>query len=189
MAPEQRGEGGRGTYDEKVDMYALGTVLFDMWWDFRGRSVRRRNQEIKKISEEHVMDPECAAIIPENAQKLILQLVDMDPDRRPTAFQLLSSEQIPSAIFSMELLQKYRDILLNHKHVENIKLMHYLFSRPTPRDLDLSYEGGGLYGAILAADGQKHRVGKRSSAVTNEAPELPFSSDFTSWRDKARVNL
>ena len=67
-------------------MYALGTVLFDMWWDFKGRSVRRRNQAIKEIGEQRVIDPDYAAWIPLNAQKLILQLVNVDPDSRPTAF-------------------------------------------------------------------------------------------------------
>lgn len=38
MAPEQQRGGGR--YDEKVDMYALGTVLFDMWSDFRSMAFR-----------------------------------------------------------------------------------------------------------------------------------------------------
>jgi serine/threonine protein kinase len=33
MAPEQTK--GAGRYDEKVDMYSLGTVLFDMWWNYQ----------------------------------------------------------------------------------------------------------------------------------------------------------
>ena len=49
MAPEQNRS---GNYDEKVDMYSLGTVLFDMWWDFGNRSVRVRNMMIKKITDE-----------------------------------------------------------------------------------------------------------------------------------------
>ena len=45
MAPEQTK--GAGRYDEKVDMYSLGTVLFDMWWNYQSLSIRTRNLAIK----------------------------------------------------------------------------------------------------------------------------------------------
>jgi len=84
-----------------------------------------------------------------------LKLVNEDPDSRPTAFQLLSSDSIPSAVLSRELLvslsgSSQSQIRLNHKNYENIKLMHFLFSRQTPRDLELSYDGAMLERAFLS---------------------------------------
>jgi len=36
-------------------------------------------------------------------------------------------------------------VLQNHKNVENIKLMNFLFSRQTSRNLDMTYENGGQH--------------------------------------------
>ena len=96
-------------YDEKVDMYSLGTVLFDMWWDW-GKPIFLRSILIKKILQEQRFDDEINEFIHDqvshvqNARNLILKLVNKNPKERLTAFQLLSSDLIPSAVLSDELL-------------------------------------------------------------------------------------
>jgi len=41
---------GKGNYNFKVDMYALGSVFFDMWWDFKKHSCFYRNEILKELS-------------------------------------------------------------------------------------------------------------------------------------------
>ena len=49
MAPEQ--SRGDGQYNFKVDIYSLGTVFFDMWWNPREKSVQLRNKIIGLLSQ------------------------------------------------------------------------------------------------------------------------------------------
>ena len=48
MAPEQNK--GPGKYGFMVDMYSLGSVFFDMWWNYK-RTHFERNKIIKDISQ------------------------------------------------------------------------------------------------------------------------------------------
>ena len=40
MAPEQKA--GQGKYGFMVDMYGLGSVFFDMWWNYK-QPISKRN--------------------------------------------------------------------------------------------------------------------------------------------------
>jgi serine/threonine protein kinase len=48
MAPEQKGGGGK--YGFMVDMYALGSVFFDMWWSY-SRTYGERIRILDDISQ------------------------------------------------------------------------------------------------------------------------------------------
>lgn len=96
MAPEQH---RHDRYDCKVDMYALGVVLFEMFSRFR--SNRERLEKVIRLRES-ALDAEGGAnrcIIEGHplTSGLIGQLVQYDPKSRPTTLEVLRNDALPIA--------------------------------------------------------------------------------------------
>ena len=91
-APEQL-QGKKKNYDYSVDMYSLGVVLLDM---FRKHDIF--HLELVKIHEalkKGVVEESIAKQMDPKAKILIEKLISLDPDKRPTVMEVLTSESLP----------------------------------------------------------------------------------------------
>lgn len=186
VAPEQ--QKGAGNYNEKADMYSLGAILFDLWWDFKSRtkSTQTRLKVIRKIVATGKIESQIAGNIPQKAQELILLLLKEDPEQRPTAFELLASELMPSEFQHSDIFKNYWKILQNHKNIENLKLMNFLFNRKTNVMMDYTYEGGGLH-LHDSLNKKNHKGNQQNKEKTLN--NLPFNRDIFSMRDLCRQQV
>merc|ERR1711964_93523 len=83
MAPEQR----RSVYDNKVDIYALGMLLWEM--NELNFDRHERHFTLMRLRKTGLCDAWCQLRTPESSA-LIEQMIRHDPSSRPTADELLS---------------------------------------------------------------------------------------------------
>ncbi|KAF2160763.1 hypothetical protein M409DRAFT_59785 [Zasmidium cellare ATCC 36951] len=97
VAPELQSKSG-SSYDEKVDMFSLGIMFFEMCQPF-GTAMERIN-EIQRIRQkDHVLPPPFQSNGEKAAQgKLISCLISHKPSERPTSAKLLRSDMLPVKI-------------------------------------------------------------------------------------------
>ena len=85
---------GKGNYNEKIDMYSLGIIFFEMIYPF-GTGMERVNS-LKDLRLASIKFP---TDFDENKQrvekKIIKLLLDHDPTKRPGARTLLNSGWLP----------------------------------------------------------------------------------------------
>ncbi|EFA80222.1 putative protein serine/threonine kinase [Heterostelium album PN500] len=83
---------GDGGYNDKVDMYSLGIVFFEMWYVFS--TGHERVAVLKDLRERGIFPPDFERNHSRQA-KIIRWLTERDPVKRPTAQELLQSELMP----------------------------------------------------------------------------------------------
>lgn len=83
-----------GLYDEKVDMYSLGIIFFEMCYSM-GTGMERAETLNRLRLYEIIFPSNFPDSKKATEKKLIRQLLDHDPKRRPSAARLLQSGMIP----------------------------------------------------------------------------------------------
>lgn len=107
IAPEISETGSHRQYDEKVDIFSLGIIVFELWNTFETemerfitlRDLRERGKLPKSFQENH---PDVA--------KLVSWLLSNDPQQRPTAYEALKSSYIPATIANDDLTDLIRSL-------------------------------------------------------------------------------
>jgi translation initiation factor 2-alpha kinase 4 len=132
VAPELKSEVA-GSYNDKVDMYSLGIIFFEMCYPLltgmeRAEvigSLRKRNFSFPAILES-----------PENATKcdIIKSLVSHRPSERPSSAELLRSGKIPFQIQDETIQQALRG-LSDPSSPYYLKMMEALFSFTPTREI------------------------------------------------------
>ncbi|TKY88600.1 hypothetical protein EX895_002589 [Sporisorium graminicola] len=142
-APELRSKGGV-KYNFKVDIYSLGIIFFEM---LASQRVYHTGMErILLIRELRDRDIGLPAVWPhsklEKQTALIRQMLDHDPDRRPSPLEILKSDLLPPKMED-EYIEECLRLMANPTSAYNHQLMDALFSR-TAADLvrDFTFDTG-----------------------------------------------
>ncbi|XP_075532445.1 eukaryotic translation initiation factor 2 alpha kinase Gcn2 [Dermacentor variabilis] len=87
--------GGRVVYSQKVDIYSLGIILFEMSWPAPNTAMERvkllANLRLPSIS----LPTDACDFLSSQQISLICWLLHHDPSQRPSAAELLASPQLP----------------------------------------------------------------------------------------------
>ncbi|KAJ2722072.1 hypothetical protein GGI07_003559 [Coemansia sp. Benny D115] len=137
-APEQLREQQQqqNGYDEKADIYSLGIIFFELYYPFA--TAMERIVTIRQLREDGVFPPEFLQMWPREAT-LILRLMDPDPDKRPSAREILAMDLIDvptleSAKLKREVQQLKHQLYLANQRNEELGLR----VRELERIVDLS---------------------------------------------------
>lgn len=141
VAPELTGNASKATYNQKVDLYSLGIILFEM----SSPQFETGMERVKIMAE--LRTPAC--IIPkymlENPKysqhvQVIKWLLNHDQTKRPTAEELLASELVPPAhLEANELQEMLRHALANPQSKSYKHLVARCLAQQSDTVLELTY--------------------------------------------------
>jgi histidyl-tRNA synthetase len=139
VAPEVRSSVG-GTYTNKVDMYSLGVIFFEMC--YRPVVGMERAQVVEKLRQKEPALPADFNIKEEPVQAdIILSLLNHSPKERPSSSELLQSGKLPVQMESETIRQALAG-LSDPKSPYYHKMMSALFTQPTKQAQDLVWDMG-----------------------------------------------
>ncbi|XP_035901092.1 eIF-2-alpha kinase GCN2 [Anopheles stephensi] len=141
VAPELTGNASRSTYNQKVDLYSLGIILFEMSSQPLNTGMERvktlmdlRSNEVR-LPEALVSDASYGRLV-----QVIRWLLNHDPQKRPTAEELLCSELVPRTRLEAEEIQDVvRHILSNPQSRHYKHLIARCFGQESDPVCELSY--------------------------------------------------
>ncbi|PWY99241.1 Serine/threonine-protein kinase [Testicularia cyperi] len=188
-APELRVKSG-AKYNFKVDIYSLGILFFEM---LASQRVYRTGMErillIRELRNASVTFPAAwphAKLDKQTA--LIRQMLDHDPDRRPSPLEILKSDLLPPKMED-EYIEECLRLMANPTSAYNHQLMDALFSR-TAADLvrDFTFDTGAETeqdNALTAVVCDLIRgVSRRHGAIEYSAPLLVPPNGLYSANEK-----
>ena len=129
-------EVGRAGYDQKVDMYSLGIILFEMCYRFATGT--ERAYVLNDLRNHLRFPPEFDKRHP-NQHAIISLLLQPNPQRRPSAAELLDSELLPTQLEAHKLQQALRSITTPNTTNYN-RLIERLFSLTPEEQLSYTYD-------------------------------------------------
>lgn len=188
VAPELRSD-VVGNYNDKVDMYSMGIIFFEMCFPLR--TAMERDFVIRQLRErKHSLPDEFEK--PEKALQgsIITSLISHRPSERPSCVELLRSGKVPAQI-EHEAVQEALKALSDRDSPHYTKMMAALFSqKPDTQAKDYAWDMGVGAGAqtIKAGDVLLQNLVKERLAVVfrgHGAVEvqrqllLPWSEHYT----------
>ncbi|RDI86386.1 putative sterigmatocystin biosynthesis monooxygenase [Venturia inaequalis] len=187
VAPELRSNVS-GSYNDKVDMYSLGIIFFEMCFSLQ--TAMERDKAIRVIREkQHTLPPVFDT--PEKALQgtIIDSLISHRPSERPSSSELLQSGKIPVKIED-ETIRRALDGLSDPDSPYYHQMMSALFSQtPSKQIKDYTWDLGNSTGAhdadsntLLLQTLVKDRLSmifRRHGAIeTHRAHLLPRSTHY-----------
>eukprot|EP00035_Acanthoeca_spectabilis_P007870 m.145095 g.145095 ORF g.145095 m.145095 type:complete len:1770 (+) comp14112_c0_seq1:1461-6770(+) len=135
MAPElaETSPKGQVGYTEKVDIYSLGIVFFEMCHRFGSAS--QRYIELVHLKTKGTFPSDFNPKL-NDQRRLIEQMLQEDPRERPSTRDLLKSELIPPDIEDEKLTDAIRALTRARGPTQSKKLLTALFDR-TPNEIQL----------------------------------------------------
>lgn len=133
-APEQL-SGRKNCYGLEADIYSLGVVLLDIF-----RDINAYHQVLSSIHTKMLTGkvlPELAVKMPRGAVALIEDMVQKEPEKRPSLLTVLFHEALPQD----DVLKNLLPHLKNHKSAVKLQLMRHLTSLNLPKAIDVQYNG------------------------------------------------
>ncbi|CAH1982227.1 unnamed protein product [Acanthoscelides obtectus] len=128
-------------YNQKVDIYSLGIILFEMCYKPLTTSMERIKILTKSRLPEIVLPEEFANKKNERQVFLIKWLLNHDISKRPTSQELLLSEHIPPPVLEERELQELVRHTLNNTQLKGYKyLIASCFEQPVTPVQDITYD-------------------------------------------------
>lgn len=115
VAPELSGKASKSTYNQKVDLYSLGIIFFEMCSPPLNTGMERIKTIAALRQSEVILPKEMEEDEKYKNEILLLKwLLDHNPNVRPTSEELLQSELVPPAkLEAYELQDMLRHVLAN----------------------------------------------------------------------------
>lgn len=138
VAPELREKAGN--YNDKVDMYSLGIIFFEMCYSLK--TGMERDAVIRKLREKDIMFPSEFWTEKRTVQgSIIKSLLNHNPVGRPSSMELLGSGKLPLKVED-ETIQLALQSLFDPGTPYHQQVMSALFSQSTKEYKDHTYDPG-----------------------------------------------
>jgi serine/threonine protein kinase len=129
-------------YTQKVDIYSLGILFYEMCFPFA--TTMERIYVIQKLRQKEIIFPDNIDTQKYEKQiKLIRSMLQHDPNKRPSAKDLLRDETIPRKADEIALDELLDYSLLNKQSTNYTKILKAIFDQQNPKAEDLSYDLSG----------------------------------------------
>jgi translation initiation factor 2-alpha kinase 4 len=141
VAPELLKPNGvnKYTYTQKVDIYSLGIVFYEMCFTFETNMERVLVlQNLRKPEIQFPNDIDFTAFTDQTG--LIKKMLNHDPNQRPSAKQLLRNECVPRNSNEIALDELLRYSLSNKNSSNYSKILKTLFEQNTTKSENFSYD-------------------------------------------------
>ncbi|XP_036323634.1 eIF-2-alpha kinase GCN2 [Rhagoletis pomonella] len=208
VAPELTGNASKSTYSQKVDMYTLGIILFEMSQP-PFQTGMERVQTIVALRTTAIVIPD--AMLSDNRYektvKILRCLLNHDPAQRPTAEELLSSDLVPPAqLEANELQEMLRHALANpqskaYKHLvarclqqQSDELLEYTYHLGSSRNMKswnspISLDGLVSLNPIFEfVKAKVVALFRKHGAIEVDTPLLsPLSKHTNPWNNPVRL--
>eukprot|EP00042_Codosiga_hollandica_P050229 m.596051 g.596051 ORF g.596051 m.596051 type:complete len:1703 (-) comp58044_c0_seq4:40-5148(-) len=154
LAPELAIQKNRAYYDEKVDLYSLGIILFEMCMYFQ--SMHERAEVLQELRKASITFPSrFDSVRYANNKKIICHLLSHDPRKRPSASDLLKS--LPAQVEDDSISEALKAIS-NRETAQYSQLMHHLFSPTNQPSGDFAYDEVELEPFTLPTAKSRHEL-------------------------------
>ncbi|KAM8920871.1 eIF-2-alpha kinase GCN2 [Pelodytes ibericus] len=180
VSPEVQGN-TKASYNQKVDLFSLGIILFEMSYRPMGTSSERISV-LSKLRQASVVFPEDFDTVEnEKQRKVITWLLNHDPASRPTATELLRCDLLPPPqMEESELHEVLHHTLANVDGKAYRTMMCQIFNQRISPAMDYTYDSDILKGSFSTRLARIHhhvcetvcRVFKRHGAVKFHTPLL-----------------
>ncbi|XP_042356887.1 eIF-2-alpha kinase GCN2 [Plectropomus leopardus] len=180
VSPEVQGN-TKATYNQKVDLFSLGIILFEMSY----RPMNTGAERISVLSQlrmEPMIFPEDFTVYEQRTQRKVIEwLLNHDPALRPTAQELLKSELLPPPqMEESELHEVLQHTMANINGKAYRTMVGQLFAQNTSPVMDYTYDIDLHKGSFSfnSAKLQQHvyetitRIFKKHGAVRLQTPLL-----------------
>lgn len=144
VAPELMGKASKSTYNQKVDLYSLGIIFFEMS-AMPFETGMERVETLTAIRSPNVVIPKYMQSDPAYSQivKIIKWLLHHDQNKRPTADELLVSDLFPPAqLEDNDVQEMLRTILANPQSKTYKHLVARCLAQGSDTVLELTYHLG-----------------------------------------------
>ncbi|KAL2010403.1 hypothetical protein VTN00DRAFT_6210 [Thermoascus crustaceus] len=138
VAPEMKSV-STGNYDEKVDMYALGIIFFEMCHPLK--TSMERVQTLEEIRQEHHTLPSTFQQSEKVVQgEIIESLLSHRPSERPSAAELLQSGKIPLQVEEESFRKAIVDLLSDPNSPDYKKILSTIFAQSPKKFEDIAWD-------------------------------------------------
>ncbi|PYH98974.1 Serine/threonine-protein kinase [Aspergillus ellipticus CBS 707.79] len=138
VAPEMK-SGLTGNYNDKVDMYSLGVIFFEMCHALP--TGMERDQTLRAIREQHHTLPSTFQYSEKAIQgRIINTLLSHNPSERPSASELLHSGQIPLQVEEETFRRAIMHLLSDPNSPDYKKILSGIFSQSPKKFEDIAWD-------------------------------------------------
>ncbi|XP_046628055.1 eIF-2-alpha kinase GCN2 [Neodiprion virginianus] len=140
-APELSSKVAKAIYNQKVDIYSLGIILFEMCYKPLDTGMERVKVLLNLRSREIILPPEFTEIDMPHHVHLLRWLLNHDPSQRPTSQELLTSEYLPPPqLEEAELQEMVRHTLSNRQSKAYKYLIESCMAQKVTPAEDITYD-------------------------------------------------
>ncbi|XP_029040075.2 eIF-2-alpha kinase GCN2 isoform X2 [Osmia bicornis bicornis] len=141
VAPELTTKAAKAIYNQKVDIYSLGIILFEMCYKPLTTGMERIKVLLNLRSKEIILPSEMQQTDMSRQTHILRWLLNHDPSQRPTAQELLSSEYLPPPpLEETELQEMIRRTLSNNQSKAYKYLISCCFIQEVSPADDITYD-------------------------------------------------